>query len=334
MMVRREVIVALLLAATMPRAHAQQVAKIYRVAIVSPATPTAELTETGSLAFYSAFFQKLRQLSYVEGQNLMVERYSGEGRIERYAELAREVVRGNPDMILASSDRLAREVKAATGSIPVVTIVSDPVAIGIASSLARPGGNITGVTIDADVVGTFSRRVEFLREMVPAASRVGFLASRKEWDTPYAAAFGEAAQRMGISLVGPQLAALSEPEYRRVFATMAKEGVGALVVSAEAENLTNRRLILELAEKYRLPASYFYRDFAEMGGLMAYGVDLSDVFRHAADQVDMILKGTKPAEIPFYQPTKFALTINLKTAKVLGITVPPTLLIAADEVIE
>lgn len=332
---RRDLIAGLLIAAGVPQGHAQLVAKVYRIAIVSPATPISEITETGSRAYYRAFFQRLRQLGYVEGQNLSVERYSGEGRTNRYPDLAGEVVRGNPDLILASSDQLARAFKAATETIPVVTVVGDPVAEGIVSSLARPGGNITGVTVDADVVGTFSRRLEFFREMVPAASKVGYLASHVLWASPYMVGFREAAQKMNISLVGPPLTApISETEYRRVFAAMAEQGAGGLIVSSDAENVVNRQIILELAETYHLPASYWYREFAEMGGLMVYGVDLPDIFRHAADQVDMVLKGTKPAEIPFYQPTKFTLIINLKTAKALGITVPPTLLVAADEVIE
>ena len=145
----------------------------------------------------------------------------------------------------------------------------------------------------------------------------------------------EAAELNNVSLLGPPLdAPIHEAEYRRVFAEMAQEGVDALVVGGDQDNITNRRLIVELAEKARLPAIYPYYEFAEIGGLIVYGVDSTDLFRHMADQADQILKGAKPGDIPFRQPTKFQLVINLKTAKALGLTVPPTLLIAADEVIE
>jgi putative ABC transport system substrate-binding protein len=331
---RREIIAGLLFAATIGRAHAQQKVTIYRLAVVHPSVPVSDISETGNLR-YVAFFRRLRELGYVEGRNLAVERYSGEGRTEHFAELAHEVVRGNPDLILAAVDPLAREVKAATDSIPVVALVADPVAEGIVPSLARPGGNITGVMIDADVVGTFGRRLELLREMVPTATRVGYLGSHSLWEPPYGEGFQKTAQRLNIALLGPPLdAPFVEAEYRRVFAAMAQDGADALMVSAIPANIDNRQLIVELAEKYRLPASYWYRTFADIGGLMVYGVDLPDIYRQAADQVDMIFKGTKPAEIPFFQPTKFELIINMKTAKALGITVPPTLLIAAGEVIE
>jgi ABC-type uncharacterized transport system substrate-binding protein len=171
--------------------------------------------------------------------------------------------------------------------------------------------------------------------MIPGASRVAFLATPMIWESPYGSAIREAAQSIKVSLVGPPLEApFQEAEYRRVFAAMARERADALVVSGESQHLTNRRLIVELAEKTRLAAIYPYREFTDIGGLMAYGADPSDINRHAADQVDQVLKGTKPAEIPFFQPTKFVLVIHLKTAKALGISVPPTILIAADEVIE
>jgi putative tryptophan/tyrosine transport system substrate-binding protein len=321
--------------ATVPLfARAQQKAKVYRIAVVSPSEPVSELTETARRASYRAFFQRLRQLGYIEGQNLAVARYSAEGRADHFAELAREVVRGNPDLIVVTSARLTLDFKAATDAIPVVATVADPVAFGIVSSLSRPGGNITGATADAGVE-IEGKRLELLREMVPAASRVAYLASRRVWEGPYTAAIRVAAQKINISLIGPPLAdALQEAEYRRVFAAMTQEGADALVVSDQAEHLTNRSLIVELAATARLPAIYAYRDFTDIGGLMAYGADTRDMWRHTAGQVDQILKGTKPGDIPFYLPTKYELVINLKTAKALGIAVPPSLLIAAGEVIE
>jgi putative ABC transport system substrate-binding protein len=290
------------------------------------------MSETGSRRF-GAFFQRLRDLGYIEGQNLSVERYSGEGRT-KFAELAREVVPGNPDLIFVNTSRITREIKTATQTIPVVSVGADPVAYGVVSSLARPGGNITGATVDAgvEIVG---KRLELLREMIPTASRVAYLGSHGMWEGADGAAMREVAQRIKISLIGPPLESpLREAEYRRVFAAMTQAGADALVVANQSELLTDRRLILKLAENARLPAIYPDRDFAEIGGLMAYGVELQDVFRHAAEQVDQILKGAKPGDIPFYQPTKFELVINAKASKAVGITVPPKLLALADEVIE
>jgi putative ABC transport system substrate-binding protein len=331
---RREIIVGLLLAATIQCVHAQQASKTYRIAVVHPSDPVGDLSETGSSRPYRAFFQRLRQLGYVEGENLKVERYSAEGRTEQFAALVSEIVRSKPDLIFTRGDRLARDFKAATETIPVVTTLSDPIALGIVASLARPGGNITGGTVAASVE-LHAKRLELLREMAPAASRVAFLASRRVWETQYYAAPREAAQKAGISLLGPMLdAPFDEAQYRRAFETMTDQSADALLVGDQPENLTNRRLIVEFVEKVHLPAIYPYLEFTDTGGLMAYGVDLSGILRHAADQVGEIFKGAEPGEIPFYQPTKFVLAVNLKTAKALGITVPPTLLIAADEVIE
>jgi putative ABC transport system substrate-binding protein len=329
---RRDFIAGLVAAGTIGGAHAQQKARVYRIAVVDPSESVANMSETGSRRF-GAFFQRLRDLGYIEGQNLSVERYSGEGRM-KFAELAREVVPGNPDLIFVNTSRITREIKTATQTIPVVSVGADPVAYGVVSSLARPGGNITGATVDAgvEIVG---KRLELLREMIPAASRVAYLGSHGMWEGADGAAMREVAQRIKISLIGPPLESpLREAEYRRVFAAMTQAGADALVVANQSELLTDRRLILKLAENARLPAIYPDRDFAEIGGLMAYGVELQDVFRHAAEQVDQILKGAKPGDIPFYQPTKFELVINAKASKAVGITVPPTLLIAADKVIE
>jgi putative ABC transport system substrate-binding protein len=330
---RRDFIAGLVLAASSRDASAQQKTKVNRIALVHPSDAVEDLSEARS-PYYRAFFQRLGELGYVEGQNLVVQRHSGEGRTEYFSEVAAEVVQSRPDLIFAVGNRLTNAVAEATSTIPVVAVVGDPIAGGIAVSLARPGRNITGVTVEtgSDIM---SKYLELLREMVPAASRVVWLASRRLWEMSYAAPLQETAQKMKISLLGPALETpIQEPEYRRVFAAMAQEGADALFVSNQPENFTNVRLIVALAEKAQLPAIYQYSEGAEVGGLMAYSPDFSDMFRRVADQADQILKGEKAGEIPFYQPTKFVLTINLKTAKALGITVPTTLLIAADEVIE
>jgi putative tryptophan/tyrosine transport system substrate-binding protein len=318
---RRTFLAGAVIMATTRYSLAQQLAKVYRIAIVHPSSSVVEMSETGGNPYYQALFGELRRLGYVEGQNLTIDRYSGEGRAERYAQLARDVVRQNPDLIITNTSYMLRHFKAATSTIPVVGITADPVAFGLVASLARPGGNITGVSIDAglEILG---KRLQLLREAIPTASRVGFLAPRLVWEgTGEGRIMREVAQRNGIFILGPGLGdPIGEPEYRRVFAAMAQERVEALIVGDQAENTTHRRLIVQLAETGRLPAIYAYREYVELGGLMAYGVDVPDLYRRMAGYVDQILKGAKPSEIPIYQATKIGLSLNLKTAKALGLT--------------
>jgi putative ABC transport system substrate-binding protein len=292
------------------------------------------LSETGKVPQIRALFQELHRLGYIEGQNLIVQRYSGEGRTEYYAELARDVVLRKPDLIFAQSNRLVRHFKAATTTIPLVGIVADPISTGLAASLGRHGANITGVVSDAGIQ-FWDKHLQFLMEATPTASRVGYLTPRAVWDDPPGAAIRAAARRIGITLLGALLdGPIEEAEYRRAFAFMAQERTDALIVNDAPEHYSWQQLIVELAENARLPTVYTNRAFVEGGGLMAYGTDKVDLFRHAADQIDQILKGAKPSDIPFYQATKFDLVINLKTAKTLGLTIPTSLLVQAAEVIE
>jgi putative ABC transport system substrate-binding protein len=305
---RRAVLAALGSAAARPLvARAQQLNKITRLAIVHPAMPITELTETG-ISDYSILLKELRRLGHVEGQNLTVERYSGEGRTERYAELTREVVRQRPDLIVTNSSRLVLNFKASTATIPIVGLMADPVAFGIVDSLARPGGNITGVTVDAGIE-IWGKRLGLLREAFPSVSRVGFLVSREVWEGGgQGPTMRVAAQQLGISLVAPPIESpIQEPEYRRAFQRMTQEHADALIVSDQVEHNAHRRLVTELAESSRLAALYPWRGFAQVGGLMAYGINNIDMFIRAADYIDKILKGAKPGEIPIYQPTKFEL---------------------------
>jgi putative tryptophan/tyrosine transport system substrate-binding protein len=279
-------------------------------------------------------FNELRRLGYIEGQSLLIERYSGEGRAAHYPDLAREVVSRNPDVILSiGSNELTLDFKAATTTIPIVGILGSPVEVGIVASLARPGGNITGVSVD---VGTeqWGKRIQLLQQVVPQATRLGVLESRvvrEKWGVFER----ELDQRMGITRVDPPFDhPVDEGEYRRVFAALAQDGAQGIMITDEEENYVQLKLIVELAEKARLPAIYPFKMFVEAGGLMSYGVDVPDNGRRLANVVDQILKGAKPSEIPIRQPTKFELVINLTTAKALGLTVPATLLVAADEVIE
>jgi putative ABC transport system substrate-binding protein len=267
----------------------------------------------------------------------VVERYSGEGQVQNYARLAHDVVHLKPDLIFAVSTRMVGHFKAATTTIPIVGLFSDPVGFGLVAGLAKPGGNITGVTGDvgSEIV---TKRLELLRAGIPSLTKVGFLASRDVWDGPGMIAMREAAQQLGISLVGPPLeGTIQETEYRRVFAAMKWEGVDAILVSEQGENQTYMRLISELSEKSRLPASCPFREYLEggaLGCLMSYGTSLVYELRRVASYIDRILKGADPGDLPVHQPTKFELVINLKTAKARGLTIPQSLLLRADEVIE
>jgi putative ABC transport system substrate-binding protein len=262
-----------------------------------------------------------------------VERYSGEGRPERYAELARDVVNTHPDLIVAVAARLSLDFKMATTTIPIVSLIIDPIAMGLVASIARPGGNITGVTISGglELIG---KRIGLLVEAMPKLSTVGYLVSRPWWEDPRGEAAREAAKQAGISLKAVLLGAFNEAEYQRVFRSMEQDRADALMISDESENFTNRATIVELAAKGRIPTIYSYREFVQVGGLMAYSIDQVEIYRHLANLIDKIFRGANPGDIPFYQPTKFEMSINLKTAKALGLEMPAMLLARADEVIE
>jgi putative ABC transport system substrate-binding protein len=313
--------------------RAQQTGQMKRIAIVSPATAVGDMSITGN-RIYRAFFEELARVGYVEGQNLVVERYSGEGRTESYASIARDVVSTSPDVIFAVSTVLALNFKMVTSMVPIVAITGDPVTAGLVNSLARPGGNITGVTVDAGS-SLHGKRVEFLVAASPKSSNARLLGSQSSWDGSGGSAVREAAKQIGISLAIALLdGQINEALYQRAFYLMERESVDALVVADQPEHFTYRRLLVELAAEHRIPAIYPYREHVELGGLMSYSADLPGIFRRTAHQIAAVLKGISPAEIPFYRPTKFELVINLKTAKALGLEFPPTLLARADEVIE
>ena len=336
-MKRREFIA--LVAGTVARPRAaltQQPTKVYRIAVVHPSLPVSQMTETSDLP-YGALFQELRLLGYVEGENLVVERYSGEGREQNYARLAQDVVQLKPDLIYTFSSRMVGHFKAATTTIPIVGLFADPVRFGLVAGLAKPGGNITGIDVDVGYE-IATKRLELLREAIPSLTKVGFLASRHVWDGLSGIAMRAAAQQLGISLVGPPLeGTIQQTEYRRVFSAITKERVDAIFVSEQPENIMYARLISELLGQSRLPASCPYREYLEggvLGCLMSYGVPIAHEHRRAASYIDRILKGAYPGDLPVQQSTKIELVINLKTAKALGLTIPQSLLLRADEVIE
>jgi putative ABC transport system substrate-binding protein len=327
---RRDFTIVLLLAAAAHALRAQERTKQRRIAIVIPAGPVASIDDTAS-RFYQAFWEELRRSGDVEGQNLTVERYSAEGRPAGYGDLALQVVGRSPDVIVAITDGIAQATRTATETTPIVWIGGDPIEARFATSLARPGGNITGVTVNA---GTeiWGKRLQILKEAVPSASKVAWLTTRTSHgvDEP----LHEAGRRLQISVIDMVLEDATPPGVRRLFADAAEEQVDAIIVNSHGDLLAHRELIVELAAKYRLPAIYPWREYMEVGGVMAYATELVELSRRMASDVHEILNGAKPGDIPIYQPTKYEFLINLKAAKALGLTFPPALLARADEVIE
>jgi putative tryptophan/tyrosine transport system substrate-binding protein len=333
---RRDFTIGVLLGVVARTARAQEAAKRQRIAIVVPAGSAADISDTGNDPIrrreYQAFFEELRRLGDVEEQNLTIERYSGEGRREAFADLAREVVSRNPDLIVAHTNPVAQALRAASGTIPIVWVGVDAIRDGLVTSLARPGGNITGVNLyDYEIWG---KRLQILKEAVPSASKVAFLLMHGTWESDSGQQLRELSQRLEISLIGMPLQQSTPPEYQRVFAEIAQHRPDAIIVHDVGDLMPYRQLIVELVEKSGLPAMYGYREYVEAGGLMAYEGDLGEAGRRMADDVHQILNGTRPGDIPIYQSTKFDLAINLKAAKALGLTLPPTLLAGADEIIE
>jgi ABC-type uncharacterized transport system substrate-binding protein len=292
------------------------------------------MAEHSDEPYYPALFKELRHLGYIEGKNLTVTRHSAEGREERFAEVSREVVQTKPDVIVATASRLVLNLKAATDEIPIVAGMADPVPWGILASISRPGGNITGVSVEAGLE-IWGKRLQVLHEIVPSASNVGFVASRKVWNGPQVNALREAAQQFSISIQGPPLESpIQDEEYRRVLAAMALRHVDGIIIGDQAENITYHRLILEWANNGRIATVFPYRENAENGGLIAYGPSYVGIFSRLGGYVDKILIGARPGELPIYLASQFQLAINLPTARAIGLTISPSLLVRADEVIE
>jgi putative ABC transport system substrate-binding protein len=330
---RREFIVGFLGTSVLsPRVSTAQLSsKSRRIAIVAPSRPIEDLSAN---PIYRAFLYELARLGFAEGQNLIVDRYSGGGHMDSYPELARTVVSSNPEAILTSAGPMTLALKAATESIPILTIIGDPVVWGLAASLARPGGNVTGVTIDAGIE-LHGKRLALLREIRPGAVRVAYLSSSSAWKQPQAAMVREAAQSSKLSLAHVDLGSnLNDAAYKTAFASTDWTKADMLLVSDEPEHLSHVSTLVDLVTSNRTPSCYPFRDLVVAGGLMAYYRDLVDAFRQLAAQMAQILSGETPAGMPFRQPTSFRLFINTKAAQKIGVVLPQTLLVSADEVIE
>jgi putative ABC transport system substrate-binding protein len=326
---RRDVVVGLLLASAAPSVRAEEPTKQHRIAIIA-SRPVALIDDPGNL-FFAAFFEELRRLGDIEGQNLAIEKYSGGGRPAGYADLARQVVSRKPDVIVAGTNPIAAAVRAATGTIPIVWAGVEGIRDGLAASLAHPGGNLTGV--DFNDYELWGKRLQILKEAFPSVSKVAFLLPRRTWESN-GQRLREMGRRLEISLVGMPIDESTPSEYQRVFTDIAPEQPDAILVHDIGDLLNYRQLIVELVNKNRLPAMYGAREFVEVGGLMAYQADQGEAGRRMADDVHQILNGVNPGDIPIYQAAKFSFLINLKAAKALGLTIPPVLLARADEVIE
>jgi ABC-type uncharacterized transport system substrate-binding protein len=316
-------------------------AMLFAPSVLAQAQQQAKVSKIGWLGFRSAsdpapgrelFERELRALGYVEGKNIAIEHRSAEGKLDRLPALADELVRLKVDLLVTSSTPAALAVKNATKTIPIVfTSVADPVAAALVDNLARPGGNITGFTEISDVLA--GKRLELLKETIPKLSRVAVLwnprnpGNAQQWKESQLPA-----RALGLQLYSMEVS--SADKYESAFKEAVKARSAAIAVAQDALANTNLKRIADLATKNRFPSIYSRGEFAESGGLMSYGPNQAETYRRVAAIVDKILKGTKPADIPVEQPTKFELLINLKTAKALGLTIPPLVLMRAEKVVK
>jgi putative ABC transport system substrate-binding protein len=323
---RREFITLLAGAAVEWPCTAVAQSKIYRLGILETISPIV------NAANFDALRKGLRELGYVEGQNLFFEYRSADGRNERFPDLVAELVRLKVDLIVTRSTPAVLAVKAATTAIPVVmAATANPVGDGIVATLARPGGNITGLSSFHTELS--NKRLELLREMIPRIARIATLSDPSNPVTPgQQEDVRRAARSLGIET--QFLEARNREDLGPAFEVAAREKVEALILQNSAPTQANLQLTVDLAARHRLPVIYASKEFVDAGGLMTYGVNYPDLYRRAATYVDKILKGAKPADLPVEQPTKFEVVINLKTAKALGLAIPDKVLALADEVIE
>lgn len=309
------------------RARAQQTGKIYRLGILG----NIPVSDSQGAKIWGAFTQGLRDLGCVEGQNLIVDHRSTEGRSERLPAMAGELVRSQPDVIVVPNQANAVAVREATRTIPIVAANFDPLGSGLAASFARPGGNVTGLSLIApEVVG---KQLEVLKELVPRLARAAILWSPANRSSLLL--LEEARKAAGALALQLQVVAAQRPEdLQSAFASMRRERAGALLVFPDAMFILQRKAIADLAARSHLPAMYALREHLDAGGLAFYGPSMEDNFRRAAVYVDKILKGVSPGDLPVEQPTRFELVINVRTARLAGLTIPQSLLLRADQVIE
>jgi putative ABC transport system substrate-binding protein len=320
------VVAVVLLCWTASRIDAQPAARRPAIGLLSGTDPARPLPPR-----WQAFFEGLRALGWEDGQNVRVERRFSGGDTERVSRFATELVQLGVDVIVATGLRENQALRKATTTIPVVmVVVDDPVEAGFAQSLARPGGNFTGLAFSAS--GVSGKYVELLKETVPTLARVAVLASRPPRPA-LLQEMEEAARKLKVALL-PTILVRESGELAPTFAQAARNGTGCLIFPADAFTLFHRQAIVDLAAQHRIPAIYAFGELVEAGGLMAYGPSFPGRFRQAATFVDKILKGAKPADLPVEQPTTFELVVNQKAAKALGLTIPASVRARADQVIQ
>jgi len=308
-------------------AEAQPVEKVWRIGVLLM-TPTSLATST---PVFEAFRQGLREAGYGEGRNVVLEYRSAEGKVDRLAGLAEELVQLRVDVIFAGGPNQALAAKHATSTTPIVFVVPDPVALGLVTSLSRPGANLTGIAFEASLEQA-GKQLEILKEAVPSASRVAVIRDARSFRAAYAEVVQTASHKLGVTL---HRALVREPDdFDEAFAGILQARADAGWVQGDPVVYVHRKRIAEFALRHRLPTFANFREFVDAGGLISYGAGLPDSFRQAAHRVGKILKGARPADVPVEQPTKFELVINLKTAKTLGLTIPQSLLLRANHIIE
>jgi putative ABC transport system substrate-binding protein len=315
--------------AALSKASAQQPAQLWRIGFLGARSRS---TPANPDAYYDAFVRGMRELGYVEGSNLAIEWRFADGKYERLPGLAAELVQLKIDVLVTHGDVATPAAKRATSKIPIVMAANiDPVGAGLIASLARPGGNITGMSITA--IEVQPKQLELLKAMIPGLSRVAFVAHPDTPTTPEQLKSVQTnANQIGISV--SSVLARTREDIERGFVTIKRDRADAVIVGPDSFFILNRQQIADLALKNGLPSMFPLREQTEAGGLMSYGVNIAESYRHAAVYVDKILKGAKPSELPVEQPTKYDLVINKRTAKALGLTIPRELLLRADEVIE
>ena len=306
-------------------AEAQPMGSVPRVGLLDPGSLV------GRAPLWEAFRQRMRELGYIEGLTVVFEARGADGKLERLPALATELVRLKADAIVTTGTPSAQAARQATATIPIVMATgTDPIGLGLVASLARPGGNVTGLTSISRELS--AKRLELARELLPGASHFAILwAAGSAGSAAVVRATEVAAQALGVRL---HAVGVRNAELDGAFSTMARERPAVLLVDSDPTLFEARRRLAELALKHRLPTVHSAPEYAEAGGLIAYGANRAEMFRHAAVYVDKILKGAKPGDLPIEQPTKFELIVNLKTAKALGLTIPPAVLARADEIIE
>jgi len=332
-MQRRQVLsLATGMALLFKHSEAKAAEKTYRIALVHPSRALTQMNKDGHI-YFRVFLEELEKRGYVEGKNLSVARFSAEGAADKYELISKEAVESKPDVIATSSDRIVLALSKLTHTIPILGFMTDPVAYRVASSISHPGGNVSGVMVNPSL-DIWKKRVEYLKEIAPETRQIFVLSARSLWESPAIASIREAIEQSGCTMVGPPVESPHrEPQYQAAFSEAAKTAQ-ACIVSTSLENLSNKELVVRLATEHRLASIYPVREYVDAGGLIAHDVDLPGLWVQLARQTSLALAGTSVADMPFYQPFRLRLIINLKAADEIEVKVPADLLARADEVID